>query len=97
MGKRKNLGIVVDAKTTKAMEILNNRVQVAKQAITPATLPDGVTQDQVNMFVKAAIEMYANYQSEQSELWNDIKKVHQLPADQDTFIDLVTGELYIFE
>ena len=94
---RKNLGITIDAETTKAMDVLNNRVQVAKQAITPATLPAGVTQEQVNMFVKAAIEMYANYQSEQSELWNDIKKVHKLPADQETFIDLVTGELYINE
>lgn len=94
---RKNLGITVDAETTKAMEVLNNRVTVAKQAITPATLPAGVTQDQVNMFVKAAIEMYANYQSEQNELWKDIKKVHKLPNDQDTFIDLVTGELYINE
>ena len=93
---RKDLGVKATQDETESLLLLNNRVQVAAQTARPANLPPGVTPEQVQVFVQAAINARAEALSMQRGWWNEIfAKYPALPKDKNVFVDFDTGEFYI--
>ena len=95
---RKDLGIRATQDETESLLLLNNRVQTATQVAQPTALPQGVTPEQVQVFVQAAINARAEALSMQRGWWNEIfAKYPALPKDKNVFVDFNTGEFYLNE
>ena len=94
---RVDLGINVGEEMLKSMEILMNRIDCAQQAMSPASIPTGIDKDKAAIFVKTAIELYADYRMLQKEWWSAVKKQYKLGDDKEIYVDLTNGDLYTFE
>ena len=93
--QRKNLDIKATREEVESLMLINNRAQVAAQAAQPTALPQGVTPEQVQIFVQAAINARAEAISMQRGWWNEIfTKYPQLPKDKNIFVDFESYEFY---
>jgi hypothetical protein len=71
-------------------------VNVAAQAAQPTVLPQGVTAEQVQVFVNAALNAKAEALNLQRQWWNEIfAKYPQLPRDKNVFVDFDTCDFYV--
>jgi DNA repair exonuclease SbcCD ATPase subunit len=94
--KREDLNIKATRDEVESMILINNRVNVAEQAAQPTALQQGVTQEQVQVFVNAALNAKAEALNLQRQWWNEIfAKYPQLPRDKNVFVDFDTCDFYI--
>jgi hypothetical protein len=94
--KREDLNIKAARDEVESLILINNRVQVAEQAAQPANIAQGVTPEQVQIFVNAALNAKAEALNLQRQWWNEIfAKYPQLPKDKNVFVDFDTTDFYI--
>lgn len=94
---RKNLGVNVGPEMLKSINIIQNRLDCATQAMSPAAIPSNIDQNTISVFIRSAIEAVADYRLMQSDWWNTVKKEFNFADDVEVYIDLGSGEFYIFE
>jgi hypothetical protein len=94
--KREDLNIKATRDEVESLILINNRVNVAEQAARPADIPQGVTPEQVQIFVNAALSAKAEALNLQRQWWNEIfAKYPQLPKNKNVFVDFETGDFYL--
>ncbi|GBR73338.1 hypothetical protein NO1_0738 [Candidatus Termititenax aidoneus] len=94
--QREDLNIKATRDEVESLMLINNRVNVAEQAARPTALQQGVTQEQVQVFVNAALNAKAEALNLQRQWWNEIfAKYPQLAKYENVFIDLDTCDFYI--
>jgi hypothetical protein len=93
--KQENLGIKAERVEVDSLVLFNTRVQVARQAASPADIPQGVTADQVKVFVQAALYAQAEALAQQRGWWQEVIAKYNLPRDKNVFVDFDTGDFYI--
>lgn len=91
---RKNLGIKVDQDELNSIILVNTKISCARQAATPAAIPDGVDEKHVRLYVKGALDALAEAQFLASTWWKSMQHKHQLPTDRHIHIDFQSGEFY---
>jgi hypothetical protein len=93
---RQNLGVKATQEEVDSVHLINNRINAAMQAAQPSAVQPGVTKEQVQLFVAAALEARAEAEALQSAWWKEIfAKYSALPRDKNVFVDFDTGEFYI--
>ncbi|MDR1453986.1 MAG: hypothetical protein LBJ25_08460 [Candidatus Margulisbacteria bacterium] len=93
--RREDLSIKATRDEVESLILINNRIDVAAQAAQPAALQQGVTAEQVQVFVNAALNARAEAMSLQRQWWNEIfAKYPQLPKDKNVFVDFDTCDFY---
>lgn len=91
--KRKDLAVKCTKEEFESMRLIRNRVICAQQVLNPRMVPqEGVTEDQVRLFVKGAIEAKAEAMFLEQDWWYEMNTKYKLP-DQ-THLDLITGGFY---
>jgi hypothetical protein len=94
--QREDLNIKATRDEVESMILINNRVNVAEQAARPTALQQGVTPEQVQVFVNAALNAKAEALNLQRQWWNEIfAKYPQLPKNKNVFVDFETGDFYV--
>ncbi|MDR1113627.1 MAG: hypothetical protein LBL50_00875 [Candidatus Margulisbacteria bacterium] len=94
--QREDLNIKATRDEVESLILINNRVNVAEQAARPADIAQGVTPEQVQVFVNAALNAKAEAMNLQRQWWNEIfAKYAQLPRDKNVFVDFDTCDFYI--
>jgi hypothetical protein len=94
--KRQDLNIKATRDEVESLILINNRVNVAAEAARPTNIPQGVTPEQVQVFVNAALNAKAEALNLQRQWWNEIfAKYPQLPRDKNVFVDFETCDFYI--
>ncbi|MDR2428363.1 MAG: hypothetical protein LBD62_00975 [Candidatus Margulisbacteria bacterium] len=94
--KRQDLNIMAAREEVECLILINNRVNVAAEAAQPTALQQGVTQEQVQVFVNAALNAKAEAINLQRQWWNEIlAKYPQLPRDKNVFVDFDTCDFYV--
>ncbi|MDR1453275.1 MAG: hypothetical protein LBJ25_04810 [Candidatus Margulisbacteria bacterium] len=94
--RREDLNIKATRDEVESLILINNRINVAAQAAQPAALQQGVTAEQVQVFVNAALNARAEAMNLQRQWWNEIfVKYPQLPKDKNVFVDFDTEDFYI--
>ncbi|GBR74967.1 hypothetical protein NO1_2049 [Candidatus Termititenax aidoneus] len=94
--QREDLNIKATRDEVESLILINNRVSVAEQAARPTALQQGVTQEQVQVFVNAALNAKAEAMNLQRQWWNEIfAKYPQLPRDKNVFVDFETCDFYV--
>jgi hypothetical protein len=93
---RQNLGVKATPEEVDSVHLINNRINAAIQAAQPSAVQPGVTKEQVQLFVAAALEARAEAEALQSAWWKEIfAKYPALPKDKNVYVDFDTGEFYI--
>ncbi|MDR1113946.1 MAG: hypothetical protein LBL50_02525 [Candidatus Margulisbacteria bacterium] len=94
--KREDLNIKATRDEVESLILINNRVNVAEQAARPTALQQGVTPEQVQVFVNAALNAKAEALNLQRQWWNEMfAKYPQLPRDKNVFVDFDTCDFYL--
>ncbi|MDR1324035.1 MAG: hypothetical protein LBK68_06335 [Candidatus Margulisbacteria bacterium] len=94
--QREDLNIKATRDEVESLILINNRVNVAEQAARPTALQQGVTAEQVQVFVNAALNAKAEAMNLQRQWWNEIfAKYPQLPKDKNVFVDFDTCDFYV--
>jgi hypothetical protein len=94
--KRQDLNIKAARDEVESLILINNRINVAAQAAQPTAIPSGVTPEQVQVFVNAALNARAEAMNLQRQWWNEIfTKYPQLPRDKNVFVDFDTCDFYV--
>jgi hypothetical protein len=94
--QRQDLNIKATRDEVESLILINNRINVAAQAAQPTAIQQGVTQEQVQVFVNAALNARAEAMNLQRQWWQEIfAKYPQLPKDKNVFVDFDTCDFYI--
>jgi len=91
---RKDLGIKITQEELNSITLVNTKISCARQAATPASIPDGVSEQNVKLFVKGALEALAEAQFLAQVWWSTMQVKYQLPTDKHIHVDFLTGEFY---
>ncbi|MDR1997795.1 MAG: hypothetical protein LBQ83_05680 [Candidatus Margulisbacteria bacterium] len=91
---RQDLGVNATRAEVDELITINNRINVAAQASQPVDFPSNVTQDQVQMFVSAALNARAEAMTLRRVWWRDMLAKYELPSEG-TFVDLDTCGFYV--
>lgn len=75
-------------------KLVQNKINCARQAVTPSAIPDGVDDNKVKLFVQAAIDSLASYQWLQQDLWARMIEKYDLPKDKNVYVDFGNGMFY---
>ena len=94
--QREDLNIKATREEVESLILINNRVNVAAQAAQPTALQQGVTAEQVQVFVNAVLNAKAEALNLQRQWWSEIfAKYPQLPRDKNVFVDFDTCDFYL--
>ena len=94
--QREDLNIKATRDEVESLILINNRINVAEQAARPTNIPQGVTPEQVQVFVNAALNAKAEALNLQRQWWQEIfAKYPQLPRDKNVFVDFDTCDFYV--
>jgi hypothetical protein len=93
--RRENLGIKATQTELDSLLLFNMRVNVARQAASPASLPPETTAEQVRVFMKATLDAQAEAMTQQRGWWQEIIAKYNLPKDKNVFVDFETGDFYV--
>jgi hypothetical protein len=94
--RRQDLNIKATREEVESLILLNNRVSVAGEAAQPAVLQPGVSAEQVQVFVQAALNAKAEGMNMQRQWWREIfGKYPELPRDKNVFVDFETCDFYV--
>ncbi|MDR1322871.1 MAG: hypothetical protein LBK68_00355 [Candidatus Margulisbacteria bacterium] len=94
--KREDLNIKATRDEVESLILINNRVSVAAEAARPTAFQQGVTPEQVQVFVNAALNAKAEAMNLQRQWWNEIfARYPQLPKNKNVFVDLDTCDFYL--
>ena len=90
---RKDLGIQCAREEMDSLQIYNNRMTCAMQAMTPAAIPDNVPKEKVMLFIEGMVRAKGDSMYLVESWWREIIGKYNLP--QDTHLDFRTGDFYV--
>lgn len=95
--KRENLNLACSPEELDNMKLIQNKLSCANQAARPNAIPDNVSADKIDLFVKAALNTKAEALFLQQMWWEEMKKKYNLPPEQNVFLDFMNGSFYILK
>jgi len=94
---RKNLNIECDKSDIDFLQLLQNKLSCARQAANVSSIPDGIEDYKVTLYIQAAIDSLGTYQWLEKDWWDRMKIKYDLPKDVNVWIDFNTFQFYIEE
>ncbi|MDR2428951.1 MAG: hypothetical protein LBD62_04010 [Candidatus Margulisbacteria bacterium] len=92
---RQDLGIKATRAETDKIILLNNIIASAAQASAPTDLPPQVTQENLERYLAAILNVRAEAMAQVRAWWQNILAKYDLPKDINVFIDYNTCAFYI--
>jgi len=89
---RKDLGIQCTREEMDSLQIYNNRITCAMQAMNPAAIPDGVPSEKVKLYIEGMVRAKGDAMFLIDSWWKEIISKYKLPPD--TLLDFSTGDFY---
>lgn len=95
--QRKYLGISCTDDELNEIELIQNRISCAQQAARPDAIPKGISSENAEAFIRAALESLAQARWLEDRWWKQVRVKYQLPHDVNVWIDFMTKEFYVIE
>lgn len=90
---RKDLGIQCTREEMDSLQIYNNRVMCAMQAMSPAAIPDNTEAEKILLFIKGMVIARADATFLIDSWWREIIEKYNLPGA--VHLDFSTGDFYL--
>lgn len=97
-GEKHLIGTKVSPDELTSIKLIFNKIDCAKQAISPSALSNCTDIGQAKLFIDTTIELLAMYQDMQQEWWSNATKKYIVGTpfeNKNVYVDFNTGDLYI--
>jgi len=94
---RKNVGIICEKQDLDSIVLIQNKISCASQACSIGSIPEGIEDRKIKLYIQAAIDSLATYQWLEKDWWDRARLKYKLPSNINVWIDFNNNQFYIEE
>ena len=95
--KRVDLNIKCSEMEAESFKLLHNKITCANQALSPASIPNGVHNDKIRIYLTTVLESLSNYKFLEQNWWDTCINKYSLPKNKNIYIDFNSRDFYYFD